>query len=460
MDSFIQKMMEHHKFGANSYTKNLKTSEDYYNLLSPVYEYYKKNHSSSEEEMYRFLYQNSSLEKKTMEFIEGKKRASGMVLVVGTAKHHDILSLGNKQELSDDGKTKIVPMQANSIFDMSSVTKLFTCIVLLKLIDEKKLKLADKISDLDSRFTNLFDVTVEDLLTFRIPIKTADRIENVKTFQDAKKLIFSMTPDLAQTRLYTDMGAIVLGYVIETISGTPLYELVEKYILEPCAMEDTVFEIASEKMNRVVSNNFERKLIDERYLVERDVLRGVVHDGKARKLEQWERKLYGHAGLFSTGEDMSKLAQGLITGKILDLHWLEKMGVNRTGKRMPTGKFSQFHGYLCYSKNPIEENSEVNHWLSGNAFALGGYTGNQITIDYLNQVYVFMVSNRCHNRVTTVTGEKAKFCGSEYVEWNDGKRYLCNRRYAYERDESVIRPAVELALQYRFLEYLMEKYGH
>lgn len=457
MDLFIQKMMDHHKFGANSYTESLKTLEDYYDLLSPVYEYYKKNPNSSEEEMYRFIYENASLEKKTLEFIEGKKRASGMVVVVGTAKHHDILSIGNKQELGDDGKTKIVPMQTDSIFDMSSVTKLFTCIVLLKLIDEKKIKLTDKISDLDSRFINLLGVTVEDLLTFRIPIKTSDRIENAKTYNDAQNLIFSMTPDLTQTRLYTDMGAIVLGYVIETISGNTLYELVEKYILGPCAMEDTVFEIASEKMNRVVSNNFERKLINESYLVERDVLRGVVHDGKARKLEQWERKLYGHAGLFSTGEDMSKLAQGLITGKILDFHWLEKIGINRTGKRMPTGEFSQFHGYLCYSKNPIEENSEVNHWLSGNAFALGGYTGNQITIDYLNQVYVFMASNRCHNRVTTVTGEKAKFSGSEYVEWNDGKRYLCNRRYAYERDESVIRPAVELALQYRFLEYLMEK---
>lgn len=91
-------------------------------------------------------------------------------------------------------------------------------------------------------------------------------------------------------------------------------------------------------IERVVPNNFERKLINESYLVERDVLRGVVHDGKARKLEQWERKLYGHAGLFSTGEDMSKLAQGLITGKILDFHWLGKIGINRTGKRMPTGE--------------------------------------------------------------------------------------------------------------------------
>ena len=88
---------------------------------------------------------------------------------------------------------------------------------------------------------------------------------------------------------------------------------------------------------------------------------------------------------------------------------------------------------------------------------MGGYTGTQLTVDCLNQVFVFMASNRCHNRVTNINGKQVTNDGVKYVDWNDGKKYICNKTYAYERDENVIRPAVELAMQYRFLEYLMNK---
>jgi hypothetical protein len=114
---------------------------------------------------------------------------------------------------------------------------------------------------------------------------------------------------------------------------------------------------------------------------------------------------------------------------------------------------------MCYSKNPVERDSEVNHFLSGSAFALGGYTGNQLTIDNTNQVFIFMASNRCHNRVTSIIGEDCQnACGKDgYVEWNDGNKYLYNKDYVYERDPYVIEPAIKLALQYRFLECLIEK---
>lgn len=118
---------------------------------------------------------------------------------------------------------------------------------------------------------------------------------------------------------------------------------------------------------------------------------------------------------------------------------------------------SQFHGHLCYSKNPVAKNSEVNHWLSGNTFALGGYTGNQLTIDYRNQRYIFMASNRCHNRITSVSGRDIVYEAGMTLEWPDGKRYICNKGYAFDMDESVINPAIELAMKWRFLEWLFRK---
>lgn len=242
---------------------------------------------------------------------------------------------------------------------------------------------------------------------------------------------------------------------MESVTGTDLYNLVRKYILDPCDMKDTVLVIRPEDMGRVVSNNYERRIANNNYCVIRDISKGMVNDGKARKLEKWCPRLYGHAGLFSTAADMGKFASMMLSGNLLDSQFVNKIGVNHTGKKNEDGTFSQFHGLLCYSKNPVAKNSEVNHWLSGNAFALGGYTGNQLTIDYRNQLYIFMASNRCHNRITSVSGMDIVYEAGMTLEWPDGKRYICNKGYAFDRDESVINPAIELAMKWRFLEWLL-----
>lgn len=342
-----------------------------------------------------------------------------------------------------------------SIFDLSSVTKIFTCIVVLQLIKEQIIKIDSKIGQLDKRFKYLQDVTIKDLLSFRVPLRTDDRIENALSYEDAEYLILNIKPDYTQSRLYTDMGAIVLSYVVESVTGTDLYNLVRKYILDPCDMKDTVLVIRPEDMGRVVSNNYERRIANNNYCVIRDISKGMVNDGKARKLEKWCPRLYGHAGLFSTAADMGKFASMMLSGNLLDSQFVNKIGVNHTGKKNEDGTFSQFHGLLCYSKNPVAKNSEVNHWLSGNAFALGGYTGNQLTIDYRNQLYIFMASNRCHNRITSVSGMDIVYEAGMTLEWPDGKRYICNKGYAFDRDESVINPAIELAMKWRFLEWLL-----
>lgn len=398
---------------------------------------------------------DSLIKNKIDNFIERDKMAPGMVLAIGTPHHRQILTVGNQQEIDDNGLSYEIKMQEHSIFDLSSVTKIFTCIVVLQLIKEQIIKIDSKIGQLDKRFKYLQDVTIKDLLSFRVPLRTDDRIENALSYEDAEYLILNIKPDYTQSRLYTDMGAIVLSYVVESVTGTDLYNLVRKYILDPCDMKDTVLVIRPEDMGRVVSNNYERRIANNNYCVIRDISKGMVNDGKARKLEKWCPRLYGHAGLFSTAADMGKFASMMLSGNLLDSQFVNKIGVNHTGKKNEDGTFSQFHGLLCYSKNPVAKNSEVNHWLSGNAFALGGYTGNQLTIDYRNQLYIFMASNRCHNRITSVSGMDIVYEAGMTLEWPDGKRYICNKGYAFDRDESVINPAIELAMKWRFLEWLL-----
>ncbi len=413
--------------------------------------------TQKKEEKFLFsrLYQQSGLQEKITEFICEQKQSPGLVLSFGTMKHKELVFLGNQQELDDEGNSNIIPMQKDSIFDMASITKIFTCLSVLKLADMNVLKLSDNVFELDNRFIHLGGITIEDLLSFKVPLKTADRIENAQSLEQAEKLVFEIKPNQTQTRLYSDMGAMVLKYIIEHLTGQTYYDFVRQHILNPCNMQDTVIEVLPKDLSRTVSNNFERRIQNSDYIVLYNIKKGIVNDGKARNINQFKVQLHGHAGMFSTVDDMSKLAQALMQGKIIDAKWLDRIGVNQTGKQNDDGSFSQFHGYLCYSKNPVEQNSEVNHFLSGNAFAFGGYTGNQLTIDSANQVFLFMASNRCHNRVTNVTGEN--ICMKDgYVDWIDGNKYLYNKEYAYERDKYIVRPAIKLALQYRFLECLLE----
>lgn len=454
-EEYLNDVFIRQNIGANEYTRNIKAKAEFERLLMPVYDLYKKKKDKTEETLFSELSAQSGLQERISKFIYEQKQASGLVLSFGTAKHREVLCFGNQQELDDEGNSSIIPMRQDSIFDMASVTKIFTCLSVLKLVDMNVLKLSDDIFELDNRFIHLSGSSVEDLLSFKVPLKTADRIEAAQGLDEADKLIFEIAPDFTQTRLYSDMGAMVLKYVIERITGQEYYEFVKKHILSPCNMQDTTIEILPKDLGRTVSNNYERRIQNNKYIVLDNIKKGIISDGKARRLNQFQLQLHGHAGMFSTVDDMSKLSQALLQGKIVNLKWLEQIGINRTGRKNDDGSFSQFHGYLCYSKNPVEQNSEVNHFLSGNAFALGGYTGNQLTIDAANQVFLFMASNRCHNRVTSVTGDDA--CVTDgFVEWNDGKKYLYNKEYAYIRDAEVVEPAIELALQYRFLEWLID----
>ena len=445
VDNFIKTLMENENLGANEYTFDLKNKKDYENLLKPVIKIYLDNDRDIKKS-FEAIFEQSKISELLKKFILDNKMAPGAVIALGTKKHQEILYLGNQQEVADNGADEIIPMAEDSIFDLSSVTKIFTCLMVLKLVELGKIELSDKIYNLDHRFINLKEVSVEDLLTFKVTLKTRQRLETLNNLEAIEKEIFEIMPSEPEGRLYSDMGAMVLKYVVENVMNDNFYRLVQIYILQPCRMNSTYINIPEDADKRIVSNNFERRIINGNFVTLDKIFKGIVSDGKTRVINSFGVQLTGHAGLFSTAGDMAKLAIALMEEKVLSIENLKKIGINRTGKMIGENDVTQFHGYLCYSKNPIEMNSEVNHFLSGNAFALGGYTGNQLTIDIENGVYVFFASNRCHNRVTNITGASEEdYVQNGYVKWKGGKSYKYNKKYAYDRDDCVMKPAVKLA---------------
>lgn len=460
--AFIDELMFNQNFMASQHTTNIVGFQDYYKLLKPLNDLITENPNISMNEGFEQLFKQSKLTKYIDEIILKDKLSPGMVLALGTADNSKMIVVGNQQEINSvNGKLvpSIEKMLDNSIFDLSSISKIFFSTVIMILINNKVLSLDDKIGDLDKRFVNLKDITVEELLSFKVSLVTDKRLAECSSVKEAKQQLFNVkVNDNNVKKIYSDMGAMVLKYVVEKICNKDLFILCKEYIFDKCNMHDTCIEIKKDDFYRTVSNNFERRIINGNFILIEDIFKGIVNDGKARLLNKEVKQMHGHAGIFSTVPDMILFCQKFITGELLSIDKCYEIGVNRTGEKISEG-YKQYLGYLCYSKHPDSYASEVNHLLSGNAIGAGGYTGNQLTIDVKNKLFVFMASNRCHNRVTMISPINSKYLKDKgnlkYVNWLDEKNYLYTKDFVYRRDK-IIDEAVKLAIQYRCIETLFK----
>ena len=390
-----------------------------------------------------------------------------MVFSYGTENYKETVVVGNRQEVSIDEKGNLVPavekMTEDTIFDLASITKLFTSLSVLKLVQQGTISLDDEIKKFAPQFKNLEGITVFDLISFGVPLKTNGRVDRASSKEEAEQILFNIEVDKENENKvpYTDMGAMVLKYVIENASGMNYYNFVDSNILNKLKMSDTHVVVPKMKLDRVASTNLDVKFYkDGNFAITTNATKGVVYDPKAQIMGQPEGILSGHAGMFSTAHDMTNLAKGIMGGQVIDANYVEMMAKNRTGRKYMQDdkeKYVQYLGFLCYSKHPQLANSELFHAMSGKAFASAGWTGTQLTVDPVNQLYFFMAGNRSHNRMTfidAVQKEKVETDenGKKTIVLPNGEVKIDATRFAWDRDEVVVHPALKLSIQYKMLE--------
>lgn len=469
---YINDMYNKQNIGSSLEQKGLYTKKDYYELLKPVIELTNAFKDYSMEELRRKLYENSGIEEKVRELVYKKEMVPGMVFSYGTKNFQETVVIGSKQEVKLDENGKLIPaveqMTEDTIFDLASVTKLYTSLSILKLVEMGKINFDDKITKYVPEFKNLNEVNIFDLLSFSVPLKTDERVDKAPSKEEGERILFNIYPDRESKpkNSYTDMGAMVLKYVIEKVTQMNYYDFVDKYILKELGLVDTHVQVPEYKLDRVASTNFDGKYFkDGNYILNTTASIGKVYDPKAQVMSQENGNLSGHAGLFSTAKDMTTLAKGMIGGQIIDQKYIELMAQNRTGKLLETNefgnsKFTQYLGFLCYSKHPIQSDSELFHAMSGKALASAGWTGTQLTVDPINELYFFLGSNRSHNRMTFIDPthndkvETNEF-GKKTILLPNGEVRIDSRRYAWDRDDYVVHSALKLAIQYKMLEDIM-----
>lgn len=470
LENLVEELYEKQNTGCNPEQKGLYTKNQYYELLKPVVDVITNNKDASIEEMRQMLFEQSGIEEKVKDFIYKKEMVPGMVFTYGTKNYRETVVIGNKQEVSLDSNGKLVPdvekMTDDTIFDLASVTKLFTSLSILKLVQNGTVKLEDEITKYAPEFINLKGITIFDLISFRVPLKTNGRVDRAISKEEAEKILFNIEVDYENNnrRPYTDMGAMVLKYVIENASGMNYYNFIDENILKKVKMSDTYVDIPKMKLNRVASTNFDGKYYkDGNFSITTNATKGIVYDPKAQVMGQSEGILSGHAGLFSTAKDMTSLAKGIMGGQIIDDKYVEMMAKNRTGKKYiedEKEKYVQYLGFLCYSKHPILSDSELFHAMSGRALASAGWTGTQMTVDPINEIYFFMAGNRSHNRMTFIDPAQrdkveTEENGKKTILLPNGQTMIDATRFAWDRDAVVVHPALQLAIQYKALENIL-----
>lgn len=331
-----------------------------------------------------------------------------------------------------------IPITAESIFDLASLTKLFTGLLVMRLNAEGRLDLSRPVTAYAPQFAHLDAVTVDSVLGFEVGLTTPARVDAASSPAEARKLLFDIRPGAVTGRAYSDMHAMVLRHVIEGTSQQSYQEMLQQCILLPAGMVNTTNVVEESKRRLCVSCDMEHRIERGRYVLRRTEP-GFPHDPKAAVLYP---ETCGHAGLFSTRGDMVKLCRALLKGDVIPRASLFAMSRNRTGHQRPDGTYQQYLGAQCYVKHPIQRHSEVPPYMGERAIALSGFTGHHISVDAERGVFALFLGSRCQNRLTVLLPEAGKTItdyglnpdGTGQVLWPDGAAVCSSVDYVYHKD--------------------------
>ena len=346
---------------------------------------------------------------------------------------------GDRLACAMDGET----VRESTVFDLASITKLFTGLCLLRLYEDGALDPRRPVAFYDPRFTHLREASVAEVMTFALSLQTPGRIDACPDRESGLRCLFgTASAGVPGPRAYSDIPAMVLKYVIEAVSGMPMTDCVRELILRPAGMTETWARVPEERLADVMDYSGEYRL--ERGIPRfRPCLpRGVPHDPKAALLQGDSGDLCGHAGLFSTRNDLIRFCRAILSGKIVSPASLQALAVNRTGRPLEGGGFSQYLGILCYVRHPVQYYSEIPVYMGSRAFGLGGFTGNHLSVDPERGLFTVFLGNRVKNRLTFLLPEEGKTLesyglradGVGSVVREDGVRVPSSVHYVHQKD--------------------------
>jgi uncharacterized protein YbbC (DUF1343 family) len=280
-------------------------------------------------------------------------------------------------------------MTADTVFDMASLTKpTMTALAVMQLCDEGKLNVNETVAKYIPEFgvKGKQSITIRQLLTHYSGLPPdLDLKDQWQGKQEAFNRAFnSPLAHAPGTRFqYSDINYIVLGALVERISGLTLDEYAQRYIIAPLGLD---------RCRYLPPESWDAEIAPTQYDEHGTMLLGTVHDPTARRMGG----VAGHAGLFCSADDVGAYAQNLLdrlagrSSKFpLSRAMLQKMVVP---EQPATG--TALRGFGWDIDSPFSSNR-------GTLFPVGsfghtGFTGTSLWIDPVSDTYVVLLTNAVH----------------------------------------------------------------
>lgn len=312
------------------------------------------------------------------------------------------------------------PMTTDTMFDLASNTKMYAAVLaMMKLTEEGKVNPEDYVSTYLHGFSGdgRENIKIRDIMThsagFSPEIKFHDpQIAGAfySTDRDTTLRLLEKAPlvyPIGTKTMYSDVDYMLLGYIIEQITGQRLDEYVENNIYRPMGLTHTLFNplqkgFTKEQFAATERNGNSRDHMIDFPGVRNYTVQGEVHDEKAFYSLGG---VAGHAGLFSRAQDIAVLAQTLLNGggyggyKLCDQSTV-------TYYTKPTDRNKQFG--LGWNKGGNSDNIyEFGPYASDQVIGHTGWVGIDSCIDLKHDMAIILLTNKVH--APCLAGQRNKF---------------------------------------------------
>lgn len=306
-----------------------------------------------------------------------------------------VLVIGEKTYFGSLGKKAVFPEEEensiDTLYDMASVSKVIsttTCV--LKLMEEGKIRLFGEVSSYLPRFKHS-NITIFNLMTHTSGMR--EGIADCTTAKNKEEVLdrlysYDLKYPVGEKIIYSDLNYIMLGEIIEQITGKKLNEYADEVIFKPLEMFDTGYNPQERKR---CAPTEERN--DATY---RGIVRGDVHDETAYACGG----VAGHAGLFSTVKDIEHfikmiLNKGCYNGKkILAKTTVERLFEVQVSEQNNLIKHYNRRGLGWIVNSQWSSAGDFTSY--DNTILHTGFTGTNVWIDRQNKVGFCMLTNRVH----------------------------------------------------------------
>ncbi|WP_223198755.1 serine hydrolase domain-containing protein [Solihabitans fulvus] len=282
-----------------------------------------------------------------------------------------------------------VPMARDTIFDMASVSKLFTSIAVMQQVEAGRVDINAPVARYLPEFAanGKGSITVVQLLTHTsglLPDPVPSLWQGYPDIPSRVRAIMETTPanPPGTTYSYSDINLMTLGLLVAKVSGSTLDGLVREGITAPLDMSDTGYNPPASKLDRIAATEFQTS-------PPRGMVRGQVHDENAWSLGG----VAGHAGVFSTAHDMAVLGQTILNGGTYRGHRILR---EDTVRQMLTNFNAKFPGDSHGLGFELDQRWYMAGLNSANSAGHTGYTGTTLVLDPESRSIAILLTNRVH----------------------------------------------------------------